>query len=57
MMFHVNFDAEILQIENNPELIQNSVSPQPAPLPSPTTHHMPSPPHICFSRNTSLEDY
>ena len=35
MMFHVNFDAEILQIENNPELIQNFVSPQPAPLPIP----------------------
>lgn len=56
MMFHVNFDAEILQIENNPKLIQSFVSPQPAPLPSPTPHHMPPPPHIRFSRNTSLED-
>lgn len=50
MMFHVNFDAEILQIENNAELIQNFVSPQPAPLPSPTPPPHATPPHICFSR-------
>ena len=48
MMFHVNFDAEILQTESNPEWIQDFASPQPAPLPSPTPHHLPPPPHICF---------
>lgn len=56
MVFHVNFDVEISQTENNPELIQNFVSPQPAPSPFPTPHQMPPPPNICFSRNTSLED-
>ena len=55
-MFHVNFDAEILQTESNPEWIQDFASPQPTPLPSPIPHHMPPPPHIYFSTNTSLED-